>query len=369
MKQRTLQIPKEEARKLLAQQIERFVALEERTIETRDNLERYKRDRLRYTKFNIVMFERMFGQDIDKFWRYELASPPYNADFETQLEFYRDQDCKQLTELHAMHDGLDLMLEGKAGFQEQESNAEVKPSIKWSRAEKIAFYGLLSTVLGALFGLAVVPEFRNAIYWFTSKYRATPIATTESSEARAIPEKTILEKNYELPNGAGTNHFVFHLIANGYDDSIKIEVYDKNSSRIQTVLTNLHVSNLPFNGLPDKFLVVEDMNFDGYEDFRILTNAGGAGVAYIAYLFHSDANKFDLDAKLNDIISWSAALRFDSRRKELRRYSSCGSVLEGITRVYKLDSVEGFVLDRTYVLAGGKDVLVENETTCDSYYN
>ncbi len=75
-------------------------------------MERYKRDRLRHTKVSIIVNERLFGEDVDRFFRYELASPSYNADFEAQLEFYKNEDGKQLTELQAMHDGIDLMNEG-----------------------------------------------------------------------------------------------------------------------------------------------------------------------------------------------------------------------------------------------------------------
>lgn len=368
MSTRTLRISKKEAREQLAAQIEKFVELEGRRIENREELERYKRDRLRYTKVNILMLDRMFDKDYDKFWRYELASPGYNPDFETQIEFYKDQDGKQLTELHALHDGLDYMTESISKTQNSPATPNKTKDKKWSRSDKLALVGLVITLVGVIAAWLTVPEFRSVVYQLTSRLRATP-TTNESADAAPTPEKTILERDFELADELGRPNFVFHVIANGQDDSIKIEVYDKPSGRrIQTIVTDLHVSGLPYFGLSDAFLVVEDMNFDGVEDFRILSSYGGAGQEHIGYLFRSNFNKFEFDKNLSDIMSWSGGLTFDRKRKELQRYSSCGGALYGITRVYRLEAMEGFVLDRTYVLEDGKDLLVDNETTCDSYY-
>lgn len=153
-------MPKEEARTLLAQQIAKFVELEGRVVETKEELERYKRDRLRYTKVNIVMNERLFGEDIDQFWRYEISSPGRYEDFETQLEFYKEQDGKQLTELNAVYDALD-MLDGNPEVPRPPPKLKKE---KWSRGERLMFWGLIITLLGLICAAAVVPEFRNFVY-------------------------------------------------------------------------------------------------------------------------------------------------------------------------------------------------------------
>jgi hypothetical protein len=311
----------------------------------------------------------MFDRDYDKFWRYDLASPGYNPDFERQVEFYKHEDGKQLTELQALHDGLDYVTEGDPQSQSSPATPNKAKDKRWSRTDKLALVGLVIAVLGVIAAWLTVPEFHRLVYRLTSSPRVTP-TTNESSVAEPTPEKTILERDFELAHDLGHPNFVFHVIANGQDDSIRIEVYDKPSRRrIQTIVTDLHVSGLPYFGLSDAFLVVEDMNFDGGEDFRILSSYGGAGEEHIGYLFRSNFNKFEYDRNLSEIMSWSGSLTFDRKRKELRRYSSCGGALFGITRVYRLKFMDGFVLDRTYVLEGGKDVLVDNETTCDSYYS
>jgi hypothetical protein len=141
-------MPKEEARTLLAQQIAKFVELEGRVVETKEELERYKRDRLRYTKVNIVMNERLFGEDIDQFWRYEISSPGRYEDFETQFE------------LNAVYDALD-MLDGNPEVQRQPPKLKKE---KWSRGERLMFWGLIITLLGLMCTAAVVPELRNFVY-------------------------------------------------------------------------------------------------------------------------------------------------------------------------------------------------------------
>jgi hypothetical protein len=160
MKTHTLKVPKQEARRLLSQQIAKFEELERRLVTTRDELERYKRDRLRHTKVNIVMNEKLYGEDVDQFWRYEITSPPYNAEWEDDLQFYKEQDGRQLTELHAIYDALDMLDDSP----EVQQPVQKKKRETWTRGERFTFWGLIIMFLALVCTAAVVPEFRNFIY-------------------------------------------------------------------------------------------------------------------------------------------------------------------------------------------------------------
>jgi len=71
-----------------------------------------------------------------------------------------------------MHDGLDLMLEGKA--QGPESELESSPGKEWSRSEKIALASLLIGILALIATWVVVPEVRDTAAKLKTKVFGPP---------------------------------------------------------------------------------------------------------------------------------------------------------------------------------------------------
>jgi hypothetical protein len=178
------------------------------------------------------------------------------------------------------------------------------------------------------------------------------------------PERFILERDYEAVLG-GPSNFRFHVIANSVEDTVNVEIYSKKSNkRFQVLTTNAKI--VERFSLTDTTVIAEDMNFDGFEDFRVLLHYGGAGVQYECYTYHSGLEKFEFNENLSELLFWSSGDEFNSTRKELEVASDCGAYNETLTRVYRLNDNE-FILDRAYKEIEGKRVLVHKDSTCDSY--
>jgi hypothetical protein len=115
MSQRTLKIPREEARRLLKQQIEKGQQLLNRDINEESELEQYIHDRKRYNQYNVEMLKSMFGEDEESFWRFGLSTPPEWEDFYGHLNFYKEWDRKQVNELQGLEESLNLISESIQG--------------------------------------------------------------------------------------------------------------------------------------------------------------------------------------------------------------------------------------------------------------
>jgi hypothetical protein len=193
MPQRSLLKPIEEARQLLKKQIERGQELLEREINDEAGLELYKRDRLRYTQYNIEMLKSIFGEDEDAFWRYEISSPERGADAYTQLEFYREWDNKQVNELQGLEESLDLIPEGSRQPRPSHSDPAAEPLMTrktWNQsledhplAYAISLVVITATITAGIMTWAYGVRIDN----LTSKYEA------ETSNTKAQYESKIRE--------------------------------------------------------------------------------------------------------------------------------------------------------------------------------
>jgi hypothetical protein len=173
MAQRTLKIPREEAKRQLRQQIEKGHQLEGRPINTHEELQQYKRDRIRYTKYNIEMLTNMFGEDEDAFWRFNLSSPRHGADFYEELEFYKEWDGKQVNELEALEESMELIPEAKPQSHTPESEKEMSKTWREKVEEHPLAFGAIISAATATLVIAIMAWLSSArIDNITSKYEA-----------------------------------------------------------------------------------------------------------------------------------------------------------------------------------------------------
>ncbi|MBM4260946.1 MAG: hypothetical protein FJ145_05815 [Deltaproteobacteria bacterium] len=141
--------------------------------------------------------------------------------------------------------------------------------------------------------------------------------------------------------------FRFNLIGEKSSDGTtlqvkKIEIRRANRTEPVQVIEGLD-ANTPLNpGVAP--LEALDMNFDGYEDIRIIAfQPAGPNVPYRNWLYDPTAGRFLESAALNEI----TAPEFDAPRKQIR-----SSWRDGATR-YGTD---------IYVYENGKPVVVRKET-------
>jgi Carboxypeptidase regulatory-like domain len=137
MPQRTLKIPREEARRLLNQQIEKGQQLLNRDINEESELEQYIHDRKRYNQYNVEMLKNMFGKDEDSFWRFGLSSPPDWEDFFGHLNFYKEWDGKQVNELKGLEESLNLIPESLGEKPVQTSLEKSTPKTEVQLPDKL----------------------------------------------------------------------------------------------------------------------------------------------------------------------------------------------------------------------------------------
>jgi hypothetical protein len=190
MPQRSLIKPRGEARQLLKKQIERGQELLEREINDEAELELYKRDRLRYTQYNIEMLKSIFGEDEDAFWRFEISSPERGADAYTQLEFYREWDNKQVNELQGLEESLDLIPEGTRQLHPSHSGSEAEPTMTrrtWKESledHPLAYALSLIVITASITAGVMIWAYGVRIDNLTSKYEAEMSNTKAQYESR-----------------------------------------------------------------------------------------------------------------------------------------------------------------------------------------
>jgi hypothetical protein len=132
MPQRFLRVSKEQAKKLFRQQIEEGRRLENQPVTSFEELQHYKRERFKYTNYNIEMLSSVFGTDMDAFWTYSISTPRSGLDLDEELAFYKDLDKRQLDELISLQKSLDIIpVKVESNQVKAEVDLPEKVSLAW----------------------------------------------------------------------------------------------------------------------------------------------------------------------------------------------------------------------------------------------
>ncbi len=114
------------------------------------------------------------------------------------------------------------------------------------------------------------------------------------------------------------------IIKNMFDNSIKQEINTSN------IISNCSIT------YKENF-ILEDMNFDGYNDFRILKNKDIRVGLYYYWIFNPTTNEFEM-SKIFDLLK--AEPSFDKKKKRITTFSqySCGRGYATWTNIYKFEN-------------------------------
>ncbi len=176
--------------------------------------------------------------------------------------------------------------------------------------------------------------------------------------------KTILVKDY-FPKSKGKLRIRFRLFftrvaAEPSVELNKIEVYMNSSKQpLQTIEISkkdfiFGMSLMNFKNDDDGRIVVEDLNFDGFDDFRFLTDTGSGGDSYECYLYDKGNESF-INSKPFDLIFQHNAVKLNKIKKEIEVARECETKFETKTSIYRV--------------VGYDELELLSETDCEEYIN
>jgi hypothetical protein len=134
------------------------------------------------------------------------------------------------------------------------------------------------------------------------------------------------------------------IVDDDYECNVKtINVLHQPDLKTQQTI-KLEKNPFPCYWIEDEFFVIEDMNFDGYNDIRLMQSMGARGnTSYLFWLYNRDKKTFVRDSSLENLSN----PQFDPKEKKAYSYWSVGCCEYG---------------SNIYQVVNGKLALVEDET-------
>ena len=125
---------------------------------------------------------------------------------------------------------------------------------------------------------------------------------------------------------------------------------------------------LEMHSRDDAFLVIEDLNFDGYADLRYLINHSACCLGYRCYTYDPYAGVFQHDEELTGVFDFYSGIELISERKEIVHYTHCPPRL-ALKNVFRFERtvfkhVAAFAIDTST----GEETPTHLEATCDKPY-
>jgi hypothetical protein len=163
---------------------------------------------------------------------------------------------------------------------------------------------------------------------------ALPSLSAGEEYNRAKPQAKF-NKRYEFKIHSSLNNYVFEVTGLQSSPKKKMTIYIKGKAKpIQAItLTEENVGCDTVGISDDEFtLTVEDINFDGYKDLKMLCTRGGAGRESFTYwLFDKATGKINFRSNIE-----LSQPRIDRAKKEIVEYENWGDAgVLHIIRYYK----------------------------------
>ncbi|ULH28615.1 hypothetical protein FH581_016005 [Leptospira weilii] len=127
--------------------------------------------------------------------------------------------------------------------------------------------------------------------------------------------------------------YKFHLVM-GVDEIYELNVFERikiSKGNKKTISQTLEIGAIDASAKSEEFFVVEDLNFDGYKDIRLMFDRGVSGnEVYMYWLFHPSKNRFIENKDLDELVSPV----FDLKTKTILTYYHLSS-REYVNGTYK----------------------------------
>jgi hypothetical protein len=158
-----------------------------------------------------------------------------------------------------------------------------------------------------------------------------------------IREKSTFSKEYK-PKIKGESSLIRVLAFFNRDDDEgfvtlkKIELYDNKSINpvqlIELVKEDYFYDSINFKDNEDKTIIIEDVNFDGFDDFRVLSDLGATNYSYDCFLYDTDGTyvRNELFSQLYN----HSAVKLNNEKREIEVVRRCTLASESETFVYKV---------------------------------
>lgn len=210
---------------------------------------------------------------------------------------------------------------------------------------KTAFIGSLASIV------ALIPTFFGSLYQdegIISREVERPTATettaSSGSDATLSADRSIVTKTYQAVIHESLPEFFFLVRTdNDGDDetfhTLRIEIRQQGDSTPFQIITPA----APADGGPivasdeDHFFVIEDLNFDGFSDFRFMVDHAACCVAYRCYVYDTYRGTFKIDEQLTDIFERHSRIEILRSSHQIARYTHCPPGFE-IKRLFQVDS-------------------------------
>ncbi len=181
-----------------------------------------------------------------------------------------------------------------------------------------------------------------------------------------IKRKSILIKDYR-PKSKGKNKIYLLRFFFSRENSELLVVLNKIEIYVNGLTNPFQTIELPekdfifgmtmidFKEKEDGSVIIQDLNFDGFDDFRFRTDLGSGGESYECYLYHDGDGSFIKSESFSLLFNHNA-VKLNKKKKEIE-----------ISRVC---DIKPFYQTFTYKLVGYDELELLEETVCEekNYY-
>ena len=196
-----------------------------------------------------------------------------------------------------------------------------------------------------------IPRFLgNSNQPLTSAAENAQINKTElrsNSSNDKVKQKSMFSKEYNSKSKVKNGSLLVRILAffNRNDDERlvilnKLEIYyGKSTNPAQTIdfiKEEYFYGLITFKDNADETIVIEDVNFDGVDDFRILSDSGASSYSYECYLYEIDRT-YVRNESFSQLYNHSA-VKLNKEKKEIEVSRRCTIASENETLIYKVTS-------------------------------